>query len=191
MELILASGSPRRKEILKNMGFSFRVVLPEGEEAIDEAQGFVQTAKHLARQKAREVSRKIFPGDFAILSADTVVSLEGEILGKPKDEAQAKKMLLSLSGKTHEVCTGFCVLTKSEEIVESAVTKVTFKSLSEGEIESYVETKEPMDKAGAYGVQGLGALFVEGIEGDFFNVMGLPIARVADVLKPRAGIFVL
>lgn len=182
MGLILASGSPRRNEILRTAGYAFEIVPSGADENIAPcAPGDYAAA--LAEKKAREVLARR-PGD-VVLGADTVVHLDGRILGKPRDEAQAEQMLAMLSGRVHEVYTGVSVVSQNAHESFYERTAVRFFSLTREEILAYVQTGEPMDKAGAYGIQGRGALLVEGIDGDFFNVMGLPVARLARVLEKR------
>lgn len=191
MELILASGSPRRKEILENMGYSFTVKtfgcseeLPS-ETKPEDAAGILAKRKALAAfSKLRESGKT----GFTVMGSDTVVALDGEILGKPKNKTDALCMLLKLSGKTHSVYTGVCVKNENFEEVFVNETKVEFYPLTQEMCRRYVETGEPMDKAGAYGIQSLGSVLVKKINGDFFSVMGLPAAQTARVLK-NAGIF--
>lgn len=177
MELILASASPRRQEILKNCGFDFKVFPADIEEKVPEGTAPEKVPMLLAEQKAQAVFEK-FPNGL-ILAADTVVVINGKILGKPKDKADAFGMLKALSGNTHYVYTGVCI--KFGEKSESFVGKsaVEFYELSDSEINAYIETGEPMDKAGAYGIQGKGAVLVKGINGDYFNIVGLPVAQVS------------
>ena len=181
MKFILASASPRRKEILENVGFCFDIIPSENEEKIKGDLSPKDTVEALAYAKALDVYSS-YP-DSVVLGADTIVVFNGEILGKPKDKADAKRMLKMLSGQTHEVRTGYAVLGGNTEIVLSECTLVTFFALSDEEIENYVETGEPMDKAGAYGIQGKGGLLVRSILGDYFNVVGLPVANVSRCLK--------
>ncbi|NCE63639.1 septum formation inhibitor Maf [Pseudoflavonifractor sp. 524-17] len=182
MELILASQSPRRRELLERMGIRpFRVCSPGVDEDLGEELPPAELVCRLSTRKAEAVQAKAGP-DALIIAADTVVALDGAILGKPRDEREAFKMLSALSGCRHQVYTGVTVLWGSRRRTEHEVTDVTFRALEEGEIEDYISTKEPMDKAGAYGIQGLGALFVEGIQGDYYNVMGLPVCRLGRML---------
>jgi len=178
--LILASNSPRRRELLKIAGFEFRTVPAEAEEItppLKPETAAVETAK----AKALEVAAK-YPGD-AVLAADTIVVLGNEIMGKPKDETGAFHMLRVLSGVGHTVITGVFVIRGDVCRSFFEKTSVEFYELSDEEIKAYIRTGEPFDKAGAYGVQEKGALLVKRIEGDYFNVMGLPIAKTARVLK--------
>lgn len=183
-KLILGSKSPRRYEILKNAGFDFEVIETECEEKTDFGQSFPEIVKSISKQKNDAVLKMNF-GDAIVLTADTMVVLESRILGKPKNETEAAEFLRRLSGNTHSVLTGFCITdTKSgRRITDCEETKVTFTALSEKEIEEYIKTGEPMDKAGAYGIQNRGSVFVEKIEGDYFNVVGLPICEISKLLK--------
>lgn len=193
--LILASASPRRRELLHLITPSYDLASSSAEEQIhiSKETPVRKVPLLLAAAKARDVAEKN-PGK-VVIGADTVViDPEGEILGKPLDEADAAHMLRLLSGKTHQVVTGVCLYyqppkpslpEKSSPLSESfaEITDVTFYPLSEAEIKDYVATGEPMDKAGAYGIQGAGSVLVEGIRGDFFNVVGLPVARLKRVLS--------
>ncbi len=182
MKLVLASASPRRREILERMGFKDFEVLPtdfdEGSVTEHESEERVRLT---AVGKSLEASR--LSGDALIIAADTLVCLDGIALGKPKSACDAAAMLRMLSGRTHTVATGVAVRLGGRLSSFTEVTRVRFRSLEEGEILRYIATGEPMDKAGAYGIQGLGALLVEGIEGDFYNVMGLPACRLALCLR--------
>lgn len=180
MKIILASGSPRRKELLTNMGIrSFSVVKTDFDESTVRADDPAALVEALSAGKAASVPAG--RGDL-LIAADTVVALDGTILGKPADRADAVRMLTALSGRTHQVYTGVTVRRDDHAVTFHQVTKVTFRPLTREEIDAYVSTGEPMDKAGAYGIQALGSLLVEGIEGDYFNVMGLPICRLGQVL---------
>ncbi|MCI9468305.1 MAG: septum formation inhibitor Maf [Oscillospiraceae bacterium] len=182
MALILASASPRRKQLLTMLGLTFEVRPAAGEEKLPPGIAPEEAVKRLSAQKAAAVAETCAPGD-VVIGADTVVWHGGRILGKPKTEQDAADMLHALSGETHTVYTGVTVLKDGAALSAAEETKVRFRSLPDGEIAAYIQTGEPMDKAGAYGAQGLGALFVEGIEGDFFNVMGLPVCRLGKLLK--------
>lgn len=184
MEIILASASPRRRELLANIGMrDFKIIPAEGQERIDSGTAPEEAVCALSKDKALEVSHRCNEGD-VIIAADTVVALDGEILGKPKDERHAAVMLKKLSGRVHTVFTGVTVMKKGGAVItEVERSEVRFRVLADREIEAYIATNEPMDKAGAYGAQGVGALFVEGINGDFFNVMGLPLCRLSKMLK--------
>lgn len=180
--MILASGSPRRKEILSNFGFSFKTIIKNTDET-SHKEKIHEKIMEIAEKKAMAVA-KDFPNEYT-LGADTAVVVNGSILGKPKSREEAFSMLLSLSGKSHEVITAFSFINIEKNIKYSdyEVTKVYFKNLTEQEINWYINTKEPMDKAGAYGIQGKGAFFVEKIEGDFFSVMGFPLGRFVRYLN--------
>ena len=182
MEIILASGSPRRKELLGMFGIPYIVRPAEGEERPPAGLTPGETAEALARAKGAEVAARS-DADALILSADTVVELDGRLLGKPGTPERAAEMLRSLSGRTHRVFTGVCVRRGETILSGYEETAVRFRPLSEEEIAAYIATGEPLDKAGAYGYQGLASIFVEGIEGDFFNVMGLPMCRLSAMLK--------
>lgn len=183
-EIILASQSPRRRELLGRLVPDFTVITDDSAEVLVPGEEPAQTVQRLAAEKAEHVSAKT-DADALILAADTVVVLDGQILGKPKDEGDAFAMLSALSGNTHQVFTGIAVLdTKTgQRVTAFETTKVRFKPLSETEIRQYIASGEPMDKAGSYGIQELGALFVEGIDGDYFNVVGLPLCRLGKLLK--------
>ncbi len=188
-EIILASASPRRKELLAQIGLPFRVVPSCAEENIDADLTPDFLVQSLSLLKAADVAKS--QGDGAIIiGADTVVVFEDEILTKPKDASDAKAMLARLSGKCHRVLTGLTVFRRRDgkSISVTEETKVYFKELSEKEIEAYVKTKEPLDKAGAYGIQGLGGVFVEKIEGDYYNVVGLPMMRLGKLLQEEFDI---
>ena len=187
MRFILASASPRRKELLEQIGVKFNILPATGEEVITkELPG--EVVMELAKQKAEEVA-KTAGADALVLGADTVVAYEGKILGKPKDEADALRMLTMLSGKEHEVYTGVALIDNRDQSMENFFerTKVTMYPVSEEEIRDYIAGGEPMDKAGAYyGIQGLGAVFVESIHGDYNNVVGLPIGRIYQEIKRKS-----
>ena len=193
MTIVLASASPRRRELLEMLAGSCDLIIhpAEGKEIPPEGAGPAETVKSLALAKAREVAKQRQPlQDEVIIAADTIVWHENRIYGKPHSQEEAFAMLKNLSGQTHEVYTGIAVLHNGAEITESERTAVTFRPLYEDEIHGYIATGEPMDKAGAYGAQGKGALFVRRIEGDFFNVMGLPVCRLGEMLK-RTGVKLL
>ena len=181
MAMILASQSPRRRELLGQMGFSFTVRPAKGEELPHPELTPAQLVEELARQKALEVSAGA-DADDVVVAADTVVAVDGTVLGKPRDRAHAAEMLSALSGREHTVYTGVAVKRGETLLVEHEATQVRFRPLTEREIDLYIQTGEPMDKAGSYGIQGYGALLVEGIRGDYFNVVGLPICRLGRML---------
>ena len=181
MAMILASQSPRRRELLGQMGFSFTVRPARGEELPHPELTPAQLVEELARQKALEVSAEA-EADDVVVAADTVVAIDGKVLGKPRDKAHAAQMLSALSGREHTVYTGVAVKRGETLLVGHEATQVRFRPLTEREIDLYIQTGEPMDKAGSYGIQGYGALLVEGIRGDYFNVVGLPICRLGRML---------
>ena len=183
--MILASQSPRRKELLGFITSDFRVIPAVGEEKSPKGASPEETVLKLSKQKAEDIFAE-HKGEI-IVAADTIVSIDGEILGKPRDEKHAAEMLRKLSGRVHSVFTGVCVIFgdgKIENVENFAEeTKVEFYELTDKEIADYIATGDPMDKAGAYGIQEKGAANVKGIVGDFYNVMGLPVGRLARVLR--------
>lgn len=179
--LILASGSPRRKELLELAGIPFEIVVSEIDETIGAYSSPSDIVMSLALQKASAVAET--NEESVVLGADTIVTYESRILGKPANEAEAKEMLQLLSGRTHEVYTGVALVSKEKTITFYERTEVTFWELAEEEIDAYIRTKEPFDKAGSYGIQGKGAIFVHHVNGDYYNVVGLPIARLVRELK--------
>lgn len=183
-KVVLASNSPRRKELLSGLGIQYEVkTLPDIDESFPEGLGGVEIPAYIARAKA-DAYRALMQSDELIITADTIVWLDGEVMGKPMDAADACRMLRALSGKTHQVITGVCLTTTDHQKVFSTVTDVTFCCLSEEEITYYVERYQPMDKAGSYGIQEwIGFVGVESISGSYFNVMGLPIQRLYTELK--------
>ncbi len=178
---IVASASPRRREILSNAGYTFEVIPSDADENITEVLSPQQTVCELSRRKALAVLSE--NKDAVVFGCDTVVAVENMILGKPKDDEDAKRMLRMLSGRTHIVSTGVCVADKDCAKVFSNTTEVEFYPLSDETIESYVATGECSDKAGAYGIQGYGSLLVKKIKGDYFSVMGLPVSETARLLR--------
>ncbi len=174
-KIILASASPRRRELLAQAGFEFEVVTSDVDEVVDPSLTPDKLVMSLARQKAQAVAQN--RADCAVIGSDTVVVLDGKVLGKPRDEADAVRMLESLSGRKHEVYTGVCIAFAGETHCFFERTSVNFCELDGEQIKAYVATGEPMDKAGAYGIQGKGCVLVEGIEGDYFNVVGFPVSR--------------
>lgn len=187
-KIILASGSPRRRELLEQIGVKFEIITANGEEVIT-ASDPKEVVKELSMQKAREVADRC--DGTLIIGADTVVAANGKILGKPRDKEDAVNMLRLIQGNSHEVLTGVTVLMPrtGREICFAEVTKVHVYPMSEAQIEAYVESGEPMDKAGAYGIQGAFAAYVRGIEGDYNNVVGLPVGRLyQEMLKEGVDI---
>ncbi len=181
MKLILASASPRRRELMGHLGLPFSVVPAAGPETPPPGADAGETARALSEAKAREVAGT-YP-DAVVIGADTVVEIDGEILGKPRDEADAKRMLRLLSGREHRVYTGVTVIAGGEMESVWERTRVFFRPMTEAEIASYTATGEPLDKAGAYGYQGRASLYVERIDGDYFNVVGLPLCRLGTMLE--------
>lgn len=177
--IILASGSPRRRELLELADVPFIVQTADVDETIPEGISPEEAVQLLAVKKARAVPAE----NQLVLAADTVVALNGKIFGKPHDREEAKAMLRTLSGKTHQVHTGVCIRKGDREEVFCETAQVTFYPLAEEEISRYVDSGEPMDKAGAYGIQGKGAVLVRRIEGDYYTIVGLPIARVVRALE--------
>ena len=189
MRMILASGSPRRRELMLSLGVKDLEIIPaRGEEEKDPSLSAPELVKKLSRAKAQEIFA--LNPDAVVIGADTVVAVDGKILGKPKDREDAARMLRLLSGRTHEVYTGVTVLSPQGEDVRAEKTAVRFKPLSEREIAAYIATGEPMDKAGAYGAQGIASLLIEGMEGDYFNVVGLPLCTLGKMLE-KLGVILL
>lgn len=186
-EFILASASPRRKEIMALTGLDFSVLVSDADEgSVDRNIPAGLYVQELALLKASSTAKFLLKNKNAVvISADTIVTLDGEILGKPQDEEDALKTLRALSGKTHEVYTGYCVMRISDgkTVCQSVRTEVTFKELSDEKINAYIKTGEPMDKAGAYGIQGKGSMLISGINGDYLNVVGLPLSALSDTLE--------
>lgn len=182
-QIILASGSPRRKELLEKAGLKFIVDPSSYEEKLDSNLEPSELVKQLSLEKAQDVAKK-YKNAF-VIGADTIIVFEGKILGKPKDENDAKETLSRLSGKAHSVITGFTLIDTAtgKTISEFVETKVYFKELTSQEIDDYVKSGEPLDKAGSYATQGLGAKLIDRIEGDFDNVVGLPTSEVLKKLK--------
>ena len=180
MKLVLASKSPRRSEILKNAGIDFTVRVADADETIPDGTKPEDAVVFLAARKAMAVERK---DDEVVLGADTVVVLDDKILGKPKDKDDAFNMIKMLSGRVHSVFTGVCAIGDGISLTFAEETKVEFYSLTDDEINEYLDTDEPYDKAGAYGIQGYASKFIRGIEGDYFNVVGLPISRLMREIK--------
>ncbi len=183
MRIILASKSPRRREILENLGLRFDIIVADADESceIKEPERLVET---LAERKGRAVLEVLEDtSDRLIIACDTLVYAEGEFLGKPKSKDDARRMIKMLSGSSHKVVSGIYLYHEGKAVTAAAVTKVIFDELDDGEIENYIDTSEPYDKAGAYAVQGLAGVFVRGIEGDYFNVVGLPVNLLYNTLK--------
>ena len=183
MQVILASQSPRRQELLKLFNIPFTVRVADIDETMDESKLPYDEVARVSSLKAMAVSRE---ESDVVIAADTIVVCDGKVLGKPKDEADAHRMLSLLSGRDHQVMTGLTVLRGEKILSCTEVTDIHFRALTEKEIESYIRTGEPMDKAGAYGIQGGAALFAEKLRGDYFNVVGLPVCRLGKLLKEIA-----
>ena len=181
--IVLASASPRRQELLQRMGITeFDIRVPEAEETYPEGLSPRQIVEYISREKA-DAAVKLCGADEIVITADTMVFLDDARLGKPTDEADALRMLTALQGRHHTVCTGVTVRQGDHTVTESEETEDIFRPATQRELLAYIATGEPMDKAGAYGIQGKGALLVEGIRGDFFHVMGLPLLRLSRMLE--------
>ena len=181
-QIVLASGSPRRQELLARIGVTeFDIRVPEVEERFPEGLSPQQVVEYISREKA-DAAAKLCSDEEIVITADTMVFLDDQRLGKPTDEADALRMLTALQGRHHTVCTGVTVRRGAESLTESATPPGYFRPAAEDELRAYIATGEPMDKAGSYGVQGKGALLVEKLDGDFFNVMGLPVLRLSRML---------
>ena len=186
MNIILASQSPRRRELLKRIGIeNFKVIPAQGEELATRTLTPDQLVEELSQRKCAEVAAA-HPKDL-VIAADTVVSVHNRVLGKPRSEEDAARMLAALSGKLHLVYTGVTVAKEGRTLTQHEVTSVRFRTLTQADIIRYIATGEPMDKAGAYGIQGYGSVLVEGISGDYYNVMGLPVCRLSRMLA-RFGV---
>ena len=183
MSLILASQSPRRRELLGLFRRPFTVRVADIDETMDPSRPPAEEVARISRRKAEAVPRE---RDEVVIAADTIVVCGGEVLGKPRDEADAFRMLRLLSGREHHVMTGLTVLRGDRAVTCTEVTDIHFRPLSDGEILAYIRTGEPMDKAGAYGIQGGAALFASRLEGDYFNVVGLPVCRLGEILRQLA-----
>ena len=181
-KIILASGSPRRKELLELAGLDFEIRVSDVDETLPEEIEPETAVEMLSKRKA-EATASLYSSDYVVIGADTVVAVDGRILGKPKNIDDAKRMLGLLSGKTHSVYTGVTFVSGEEERTFSVKSDVVFYELTGKEINDYVSTGEPLDKAGAYGIQGKGSLLIKSINGDYFNIVGLPISRLVRELK--------
>ncbi len=194
LRFILASASPRRRELLENIGLKFDILVStQNEDVLDKNLPPELYCNELSLRKACTSAKNIKDKNAIIIAADTIVYSEGLIMGKPKDEKDAYVMLKSLSSKEHKVYTGICVLRKSDgfSVTRSVSTAVKFKDLTDEIIYEYIKTGEPLDKAGAYGIQGKGAVLVKKIDGDYFNVVGLPLSELYDILKSEFDIDIL
>ena len=183
MNIILASQSPRRRELLGLLGIPFTVRVADIDETMKPGASAYSEVARVSRLKAMAVPRE--PEDL-VIAADTIVVCDGRILGKPRDSEEAKDMLRLLSGRDHQVMTGLTVLRGEQAAVVTEVTDIHFRELSEGEIQAYVASGDPMDKAGAYGIQSGAALFCDRICGDYYNVVGLPVCRLTEIMKQMA-----
>ena len=183
MDVILASQSPRRKELMGLFHIPFIIRVSDADETMDPGLSPQEAVALVSRRKAEAISRA---ADDVVIAADTIVVCGGEILGKPKDAADASRMLHLLSGRDHQVMTGMTLLRGEKALVCTEVTDIHFRELSDREIDAYIRTGEPMDKAGSYGIQGGAALFAERLVGDYYNVMGLPVCRLGQLLREIA-----
>ncbi|WP_373898949.1 Maf-like protein [Haloimpatiens sp. FM7315] len=185
MQLVLASASPRRKELLSRITENFKVIVSEFDESTIFFKGKIEDyVMELAKGKALDVSLGLNKNQF-VIGCDTVVALNGKVLGKPQNYEEAYSMLRNLSGKWHEVYSGIAIVdnTSNKILTDYVCTKVKFSDITDKEIKKYINTGEPMDKAGAYGIQGFGGLFVERIDGCFYNVVGLPLNRLVSMMR--------
>lgn len=182
MALILASSSPRRKDLLTRMGLEFTTKRATLDEKLNHSADPADEVARISLEKAEVVRPKVRPDDI-IIAADTMVMLDGLMMGKPRSEPDAFSMLRRLSGRKHQVMTGLTVMKGQRVETTTVVTNIRFRTLSDEEIRAYIATGEPMDKAGAYGIQGFGAMFVIAIEGDYYNVMGLPVCTLSLMLR--------
>ena len=182
MKIVLASKSPRRKELLSLLDLDFEIITADIDETMNPSLPVTDEVARISYEKAVAVASGLTP-DTVIISADTIVELDGELMGKPTDEYDARQMLGSLSGKTHNVHTAVTVLRGDKHKTRVVTTAVTFRDITDEEITAYIYTLEPMDKAGAYGIQDRGSKFVSGINGDYFNVVGLPVCTLYTMLK--------
>ena len=180
-KLILASQSPRRKELLEKCGHPFQVEAADIDETIDQSKDLTEEIKRLSFRKAEHVLRQ--HGDAVVVGSDTIVTIDGKVLGKPSDAQEAAEMLRELSGRTHQVITGLCILSRNRIFLDASVNDVVFAEMTEEEIRKYVETGEPMDKAGAYAIQGIASRYITGIHGDYYANMGLPLCMAYEELK--------
>ena len=189
MGIVLASASPRRKELLERMGLDFTVRVADLDETMDPFAHPADEVARVAALKAKAVYPMCHDGD-VIIGADTIVVCDSLVMGKPRSESEAFSMLRRLSGREHQVMTGLSVLTDTYEETVTVTTTLRMRPLSDEEIRDYVATGEPMDKAGAYGIQGLASMFIVGLDGDYYNVMGLPICTLTMILR-KCGVRLL
>ncbi len=188
-KLVLASNSPRRRELLAGLGVDFEVRVLDGiDESYPEDLKATETAEYIARKKAAAY-KPTMADDELVITADTVVIVGDEVLGKPRDEADAARMLRKLSGRTHQVMTGVCLVTQQQTVHFAVTTDVTFKQLTEAEISYYIQKYKPLDKAGAYGIQEwIGYIGCTGLKGSYYNVMGLPVQRIYTEIESLRGL---
>ena len=182
MNIVLASKSPRRKELLSLLDLDFQIITADIDETMDSSLPVSDEVARLSHDKASAIKPQV-SADTVIISADTVVELNGVVMGKPKDKPDAFNMLKRLSGNTHNVLSGVTVMRGDKAVSKTVITEVHFRTITDEEINNYIKTNEPMDKAGAYGIQGRGSRFVEKINGDYFNVVGLPVCTLSLILK--------
>lgn len=180
-KILLASGSPRRKELLARMGVDFDIKPCDLDETYDESLNPIEVVEYLAKLKAEYINNTV--EDYVVIGSDTIVSIDEHILGKPKDKDDAYNMIKKLSDNWHEVITGICIFNGEEYLLEHEITRVHFVKMSEEEIQNYISLDEPYDKAGGYGVQGIAGMYIDSIEGDYYNIMGFPMAKVLNMLK--------
>lgn len=179
--VILASKSPRRKQLMEELNIPFEIIVADIDESIDETNTLTSEIENLSYRKAEAVFKN--NNDALVIGSDTIVVIDGKVLGKPKDEKMAHEMLKMLQGNKHQVITGVTLLSKDAKDSFSVVSDVYFNEMSDEEIDEYIKTKEPMDKAGSYGIQGHGSKFIKKIDGDFYAVMGFPISEVYRRIK--------
>lgn len=181
MRLILASGSPRRKELLSLLDIPFEVIVSDFEESIDESKPLDKEIERLSYGKAKTVFDK---NEYAVvIGSDTIVTIDNKVLGKPKTDDKAREMLKEIQGREHTVITGVTIMSKDKVETFHTSSEVYFNSMSDEEIEDYVKTKEPLDKAGAYAIQGIGSKFINKIDGDYYSIMGLPVSELYTKIK--------
>ena len=183
IKIILASSSPRRKDLLRGLGLKFRTVPADIDESMKPGESPVHLARRFAKCKAEAIAEKYNHTAHLIIAGDTIVVLVNRVLGKPKTKREARMMLESLSGKSHGVISGLCLIQGNKKKIRHEFTQVTMRPLTQSEIRNYVATGEPMDKAGAYGIHGIGATIISRIHGDYFNVVGLPLVSLIKMLK--------
>ena len=188
-KIYLASKSPRRRELLADMGIDFEILSTDVDESFDPSMSPAEVVQYLSKLKLSTLNMADFPANTIFIACDTIVVIDGQIIGKPRDHAEAVAMVRSLSGRTHTVYSGLTVATPQRVLTDYRATEVTFETLSEEEIEYYVNTYRPLDKAGAYGVQEwIGCVGIKAIKGSFYNVMGLPTRLLWEMMKEAVGI---